>query len=202
MATGSGSLVYALVQRASGSAVPISPSTPTFPIPGQFKSDSLTIMSRRPDQPLDRASSSTARSSTSAGTTSRYQNEPRRLHLHRQCRKGPETGRESSNPVTRRHRLADSSKRAVTYLDAELRRDFNFGATIVPSGTRGFPVRLVGSFGFGRLHMCSRVQFRPTSVAEPPLISQGLRASSVRPGHQGGYSLSTSDCRVKSGNSA
>ena len=181
-------MVYALVSKGFRFGGPNIAVDPTFPIPSQFKSDSLTnyeigartnLLDRRLQLDgtlfyIDWSDIQVTQTSPGGFTYTANAGKARSQGFEGNIRYAPTN--------------ALRFQAGVTYLDAELRRDFGSGPALVPSGSR-LP-------GASRWQISDSVsytfvdsRFRPTILASHRYISKAPGELSPDPVKQGGYSL-------------
>jgi outer membrane receptor protein involved in Fe transport len=181
-------LVYALVSRGFRFGGPNIAVDPTFPIPGQFESDSLvnyeigartTLLGRRLQ--LDGTLFHVDWNDIQVTQTS-----PGGFTYTANAGKARSQGFEGN--VRFRPVPALTLQAGLTYLDAELRRDFGGGAALVPSGAR-LP-------GASRWQISDSISYTLRGSAARPMVLFSHRYISGAPGElspapvrQGGYNL-------------
>ena len=181
-------MVYALVSKGFRFGGPNIAVDPTFAIPRQFNSDSLI------NYELGARTSLFDHRVQLDGTVFYIdwndiqvtQTSPGGFTYTANAGKARSTGVEAS------FRYAASSalqfQGAVTYLDAELRRDFESGGVILPSGT-SLPGASHWQLSDSVTYRIGSSRVHPTLVLSHRYISRAPGELSPAPVHQGGYNL-------------
>jgi outer membrane receptor protein involved in Fe transport len=181
-------IVYALVSKGFRFGGPNIAVDPTFDIPSQFKSDSLVnyelgartnLLDRRLqlDGTLFYVDWSDIQvTQTSPGGFTYTAN----------------AGKARSRGVEASARYAPSAalqlNLAITYLDAQLRRDFDPGGVVIPAGTR-LPGASRWQIADSVVYTFTNSSFRPTVVLSHRYISSAPGELAPDPVKQGGYNL-------------
>lgn len=181
-------LVYALVSKGFRFGGPNIATDPTFDIPRQFKSDSLVnyevgartnLLDRRLQ--LDATLFYVDWSDIQVTQTS-----PGGFTFTANAGKARSKGFEASLRYVPSEALQFQA--AITYLDATIRRPFNSGGTILPSGTR-LPGASRWQISDSVIYRIGRSPLHPNLAISHRYISRAPGELSPDPVHQGGYNL-------------
>jgi outer membrane receptor protein involved in Fe transport len=181
-------MVYALVSKGFRFGGPNIAVDPTFDIPRQFDSDSLINyeLGARTNLFDHRVQLDGTVFYIDWSDIQVTQTSPGGFTYTANAGKARSTGVEASFRYA--PSVALQFQGAVTYLDAELRRDFDSGGVIIPSGT-SLPGASHWQLSDSMSYRIGSSQVHPTLVLSHRYISRAPGELSPAPVHQGGYNL-------------
>jgi iron complex outermembrane receptor protein len=181
-------LVYGLVSKGFRFGGPNIARDPTFSIPGQFGSDSLVNyeLGARTSWFEHRLQLDGTLFYVDWDNIQVSQRSPGGFIYTANAGKARNQGAEATATVRPIPDLVLQG--SVTYLDAELKRDFGAGATFVPSGAR-LPGASRWSVSDSAIYTVSQLALRPTIAFSHRYISSAPGELTPAPQRQGGYDL-------------